>query len=301
MVGFASRAAQCVFGVLLAGSVILAWLFCIVARLLRQCFSAERQAELNKSVSGILIAMLVLMWRLVLFFCAWIRIDIEYADGPFLGASGKPAVLLMNHTSFMDSVLAVSMAPLKRSSDVRVLVANGIFKIPLLGTVMREMGLPEVPFKVTAEGSSGGDPTDLTVDKNLMHERLRAFNDHIKSGGVGAWFPEGMVNLGDPTKLQEFRAGAFSILVDCDVEIWCCATVGCSACWPFKTLVGGLPAHIRAKAFRLTASSHALLSDVEGDQRAKAIYLAGLTRKIIQDSVTDLLASPGMLEQEKQS
>lgn len=59
------------------------------------------------------------------------------------------------------------------------------------------------------------------------------------------------------------------------------------------------------KAFRLAASSHALLADIEGDERAKArvelvvfwfrhfiycqaVYLAGLTKKIIQAAVWSL-------------
>ena len=83
----------------------------------------------------------------------------ELVARPFLGDSGKPAVLLcgawwcrcvairMNHTSFLDAVpppqrlcaspgpkptvprLAVSMGPLRRCADVRVLVANYVMSL----------------------------------------------------------------------------------------------------------------------------------------------------------------------------
>ncbi len=79
-------------------------------------------------------------------------------------------------------------------------------------------------------------------------------------------------------------------------QAWPCPEV----CWPVKSMIGGLPALIRVKAFpilheesltchdkadlwiqhhlvlqafRLTRSSHSLVADVEGDERAKAIAL----------------------------
>lgn len=297
MVGFAGLFAQFAFGFLLVVSLIPAWLVCMFAKLVRLCLSPERHSALEKSVSGVLIVMMVLLWRLLFFLCAWIRLDVEYSDGSFLGMLGKPAVLVMNHTSFLDAMLAVSLAPLPRSLDVRVLVANYVFDIPLLSTVMREIGLAEVPFKGAA-----GEHSNMAVDKNLMDERLKSFNDHVTCGGVGAWFPEGLRNRGDPTVLQEFRAGAFSVPVRTDVEIWCCAAVGCNVSWPVKATVGGLPADIRVKVFRLAASSHALLTDVEGDERAKAIHLASLAKAAVQEGINELVAKDsGKSTQEKQS
>ena len=41
-------------------------------------------------------------------------------------------------------------------------------------------------------------------------------------------------------------------------------------CWPVKAAVGGFPARIRVKVFRLATSSHALLKDIKGDERDKA-------------------------------
>lgn len=285
MADFAGLLAQCAFGFLLVASLIPAWLACISARLVALCLPSERCAAFEKRVSGVLIVMLVLLWRLLFFLCPWIRVDFDDQDGSLLGAPGKPAVLVMNHTSFLDALLAVSLAPIHRCREVRVLVANYVFDIPLLGTVMRAIGLAEVPFKGAA-----GEYSNMAVDKGLMDERLKAFNDHVKCGGVGAWFPEGLRNRGDAAILQEFRAGAFSVPVNTDVEIWCFAAVGCNVCWPVKSMLGGLPAQIRVKAFRLTRSSHSLVADVEGDERAKALHMASVVKKAVQDGINELVA-----------
>ncbi|CAK9087310.1 cGMP-dependent protein kinase 2 (cGK 2) (cGK2) (cGMP-dependent protein kinase II) (cGKII) [Durusdinium trenchii] len=117
---------------------------------------------------------------------------------------------------------------------------------------------------------------------------------------VGAWFPEGLMNRGDPEILQEFRAGAFAVPVKTDVEIWCIAAVGCNVCWPVKAAVGGLPARIGLKVFRLTDSSHKLIEDLKDcDERAKALHIAGLAKSAVQEGVNELVAkgfsaNPGM-------
>ncbi|CAJ1457362.1 unnamed protein product [Effrenium voratum] len=173
---------------------------------------------------------------------------------PFLGEPGKPAV----------------------------------FDIPLLSSVMRGIGLPEVPFK-----GSAGDFGNMAVEKELMDVRLQAFCDHVKSGGVGAWFPEGLRNRGNPEVLQEFRAGAFAVPAQADVEIWCCAAVGCNVSWPLKALMGGCPARIGLKVFRLTDSSHAWLASQNlnsADERTKAVRLAGLAKDAMQEAIHELVA-----------
>lgn len=66
--------------------------------------------------------------------------------------------------------------------------------------------------------------------------------------------------------------------------------------------MGGLPADIRVKVFRLAASSHALLTDVEGDERAKAIHLASLAKAAVQEGINELVAKDsGKSTPEKQS
>eukprot|EP00971_Amphidinium_carterae_P020675 407607-Amphidinium_carterae.1 len=60
------------------------------------------------------------------------------------------------------------------------------------------MGLPEVPFKGSAE-----DTTDFRVDKSAMDERLSTFRQHVQQGGIGSWFPEGYRNRGSETRADQ--------------------------------------------------------------------------------------------------
>lgn len=270
MVAFANVFGKCLFGLGLVLSLLPAWGVTVVARVVKAGLSESRRANFQLKVSAWLIAYLVLAWR-----------------AHFLGESGRPTVLVMNHLSFLDSVLAVPMAPLHRCADVRVLVANYVFAIPLLGGVMRAIGFAEVPFKASA-----GDFSSLAVEKDAIEEKLKAFAEHVQGGGVGAWFPEGMRNRGDPLVLQEFRAGAFSVAVQTDVDIWCLAMLGTNVCWPVESLVGGIPARIGIRMWKL-GSSHALLSAEslpDSDTRTKAIRLAALVKASMQEGLEDLAA-----------
>lgn len=246
MVAFANVFGKCLFGLGLVLSLLPAWGVTVVARVVKAGLSESRRANFQLKVSAWLIAYLVLAWRALFRICTWIQLQTFCSDEHFLGESGRPTVLVMNHLSFLDSVLAVPMAPLHRCADVRVLVANYVFAIPLLGGVMRAIGLAEVPFKASA-----GDFSSLAVEKDAIEEKLKAFAEHVQGGGVGAWFPEGMRNRGDPLVLQEFRAGAFSVAVQTDVDIWCLAMLGTNVCWPVESLVGGIPARIGIRMWKL--------------------------------------------------
>lgn len=237
-----------------------------------------------------LISLVVLSWRLLFTLCVWIRIEVDgLADfRQRLGDSGRPVVLVANHLSFLDPLLIVSLASLSFAGNVRVLVANYVFNIPLLGTIMRRMGLPEVPFKASAKA------LNLEVDCDLMDDRLRAFADHVQSGGVGSWFPEGLRNRGDPHQLQMFRAGSFVIPARLDVEIWCIALVGTNLTWPTSTLLGGRPSRVGAKCFRLAESSRALLAGAPlpepAAERERAVFLAERCKEAVQAELDALVA-----------
>eukprot|EP00439_Symbiodinium_sp_Y106_P083696 s684_g24.t1 len=153
---------------------------------------------------------------------------------------------------------------------------------------LHELSHDCIAVKVRREG----DFSSLAVEKDAMEEKLKAFAEHVQGGGVGAWFPEGMRNRGDPLVLQEFRAGAFSVAVQTDVDVWCLAMLGTNVCWPVESLVGGIPARIGIRMWKL-GSSHALLaaeSLPDCDTRTKAIRLAGLVKASIQEGLEDLAA-----------
>eukprot|EP00403_Amphidinium_massartii_P012261 CAMPEP_0178432344 /NCGR_PEP_ID=MMETSP0689_2-20121128/32332_1 /TAXON_ID=160604 /ORGANISM="Amphidinium massartii, Strain CS-259" /LENGTH=326 /DNA_ID=CAMNT_0020054319 /DNA_START=9 /DNA_END=989 /DNA_ORIENTATION=- len=288
-----------VFGTLIVASLLVAWPVAVLGACLRVWVSNGWRKSFDRRVADVLIVSLVLAWRLVFTLCPWIELDIEGLREFQAGLLAQPrrsAVLLCNHTSFLESILAVSCAPIARAGDFRVLVANKIFNIPLLGRVMRTMGLAEVPFKGSAD-----DVTDFRVDRAAMDERLSAFECHVREGGIGSWFPEGSLNRSDPTQLQLFRAGAFGVPAKVDVEIWCMVQLGCSASWRLQDLMGGRPARISVKFFRFCSSSAAFLSDAQASieaecggspkDRAEAVYLANATRERMQQVLNELAST----------
>lgn len=288
MAALSDGLARFIFNVLVLASLLPAWLVAVSFSTVHWLLPDPTRARLQEKVAQTLILILVLEWRCVFALCIWIHIEIDGLQNfrQELGKSGRPSVLLMNHLSFLDTLLAVSFASLAHAGDVRVLVSNHVFKLPLLGTIMKCMGLPEVPF-------TGSDLNDLRVDSDGMEQSMAFLEEHVQRGGVAAWFPEANRNRGSPRQLQQFRAGAFKIPVKYDVEVWCVAMVGQETCWPVSSMLGGKPAHIRAKIVRLAESSHEMLaagghSDTL-DERAKALFLAGRVRSMAQQMVEELL------------
>merc|ERR1712187_826566 len=105
--------------------------------------------------------------------------------------------------------------------------------------------------------------------------------DHVAKGGMVCWYPEGILNKGNPQHPNTFRAGGFVIPVNLDVELWCFASFGVQDCWPVKAAAGGRPANIKCRLSQLCESSHACLAaasslDTTADHHARCIYLANL-------------------------
>eukprot|EP00927_Polykrikos_kofoidii_P054217 TRINITY_DN48672_c0_g1_i1.p1 TRINITY_DN48672_c0_g1~~TRINITY_DN48672_c0_g1_i1.p1 ORF type:complete len:311 (+),score=37.75 TRINITY_DN48672_c0_g1_i1:67-999(+) len=242
-------------------------------------------------LSRAVILLTCLVWRLTLALACWIR---WRTDGvrqfrSELGSSGRPCILLANHVSFLDTILAVSLVPLAHVSRVRMMAADRILSMPILGTIAKAMGHIRTPPK---------ELLDNAEYLKQVEESLRELDKHIVAGGIAAWYPEGRMNLVDPLKVQAFRAGGLAVAVRHDVEIWCIASVGNSICWPRTSALGGRPCKIRSRTFRLCESSHLFLRDAPSSpsgiaadaDRAKALYLAQAAQKAVQEAVDELAA-----------
>eukprot|EP00933_Yihiella_yeosuensis_P061994 TRINITY_DN64897_c0_g1_i1.p1 TRINITY_DN64897_c0_g1~~TRINITY_DN64897_c0_g1_i1.p1 ORF type:complete len:315 (+),score=35.88 TRINITY_DN64897_c0_g1_i1:55-999(+) len=196
----------------------------------------------------------------------------------------RPIVVVANHTSFLDVMLALELTPLSEVGRSKMFVSGHLLKMPFLGSIVEAMDHLAVPFIKGAQG--------FELDKELMAERMEILREHVADGGVAAWFPEGKLNDVDPHEVQQFRAGGFSIPSDVDCEIWCIAFVGNSLCWPRTAMVGGSPAKLGIEFFRLCESSSELLAKaghkVEED-RSRSLHLANLAQNAIQEAVTDLV------------
>lgn len=232
-----------------------------------------------------------LAWRMLFLLCCWVRIRVDglYALRSGLGATGRPAIIIANHSSFMDTILLVTFMPVSKIVDMKMMVSSHLLKMPVLGTIVAAMGHKAVPFK------SGGPSGTFEVDKELMAVRQKELQDHVAAGGLAGWFPEGTINKGDIREVKTFRAGGFTLAVHVDVEIWCVAFQGNTACWPATAAVGGRPAKIGVKIFKLCDSSHSLIlnSNIDlSDDRAASLQLANCAHGKVQ-LLVDQLAKEG--------
>mmetsp|Transcript_89774 Transcript_89774/g.253166 ORF Transcript_89774/g.253166 Transcript_89774/m.253166 type:complete len:296 (-) Transcript_89774:201-1088(-) len=277
-----------VFNILMLSLLAPVWICAAVGLCCSSCTS--KNSACRRCLASFVIRATCLAWRLLLCLCCWIRVHVEGLDEfrSQLGASGRPVVIALNHTSFLDTILAVSLTPLDRVGSVKMMVGNHILNMPFLGQIVRAMGHLSVPFKQS--GATGS----FEVDKELMAESLRDLERHANDGGIVAWYPEGTINKQDPRTVGMFRAGGFVIPVNLDSEIWCIASVGNQDCWPPKAAVGGRPAKIHIRIFELCESSHCCLDAVNrpnelSNAKARQVYLANHAHRKVQEAIDEMV------------
>lgn len=204
-----------------------------------------------------------------------------------MGATGRPVIIVSNHNSFLDTILLVGFVSLKKVAKVKMFVSAHLLKIPALGTIVLGMGHLVVPFKASGSADS------MELDKDLMALHQQELEDHVRAGGIGAWFPEGRMNPGEGREVLGFRAGGFVLAARVDAEVWCVASVGNNDCWPRTGAAGGYPARIGVRFVKLCDSTRSLLVDCgygSCDEREQSIFLANSAHSKVQESVSDLFS-----------
>lgn len=175
---------------------------------------------------------------------------------------GRPVFLLGNHTSFLDTVLTVAKAPLTLIYYSRTYVKEGLLDMPILGVVIRSMGLFTVNFKGVKDG-------DFSVDKEKMAAMQVRVDEHIERGGVLCFFPEGQVNS-KPEKVLPFRYGGIKVALKNDAKLYQYITVGCPGVWGKREAVGGWPGTVLYGLKPLAPDGTvALLADLRKRQTAE--------------------------------
>lgn len=117
--------------------------------------------------------------------------EIEVHGTAAMPESGPVMLLANHHNGMVDPMLVVGCSP----RPVRFLARSGLFKIPLLGFLMREMHVIEVFRR---------DDPGYVKDKNSAV--YDAVGQALAEGGVVGIFPEGRTHA-NPW-LEEFRHGA---------------------------------------------------------------------------------------------
>jgi len=267
---------------------------CFLLAKLSICLHCGRNPRPRSCLRRLIVQMTSFQWRLALWLVCWIRIQRQGFKEAARAVSGssRPAVIIANHLSMMDAIMLLSAAPPSLAPRVKVFASGRLLKIPIVGTLVRSMGHLFVPF-TTSSAEAG-----MQVDKDKMQVVQQALEDHVRAGGVAAWFPEGALNKGDPAEPAQFRAGGFVLPARVDVEIWGIAFLGTGDCWPPTENFGGRPSRVWASCFKIHSSSHDVLSGEMGgpgleDERAASLYLAEFCHAQIRSEVRQLRAEKG--------
>ena len=162
-----------------------------------------------------------------------IRIDTSKCDWAVVP---EPSAMIINHTSFFDAFVFIGSAPPSYLYNCRTLMKSTLRSIPIFGKVFDRIGHFPVYFKSSADG-------DFSVDKEKQAAVAVRLNEHLKSNGRIALFPEGAVNR-EPTALKPFRFGTFATIFEHQLPVYYFIAVGNNSAWPATAAVGGYPADI---------------------------------------------------------
>jgi len=251
----------------------------------------EKRADAKKRLARLAIVVSSVVWRLALKLCPWIQLDTEGLETyqAELRSSGRPVLLIANHSSFFDIILQVVLLPMAEASRIKMTVSDHVGKMPMVGQIVMAMDHPQIPFK-------SQKANEFEVDREGSNKAMERMAQHVKEGGNLGWFPEGTINREDFHTLKMFRAGGFQHAVTIDMEIWCCVTVGNPLCWHPKKPVGGRPCRIGIKIFKLCDSTFALCADVAGEactpelDKAKREFIANHAHEKMQEALNNLVA-----------
>ena len=236
MAGCAGALGQAWFGLLLTLALLVAALLCKAMMLAQLCTSLRDCTRERWAI-----AITQAAFRFVLLGCPWVRVQAEgEAHWGRLGASDeRPVFLLANHTSFLDTVLAVAKIPRHIAIRTRMYTSQHLLGLPLLGTCIKAMGHFPVPYVHSEEGK-------FAVDAEAMQQTEASVDAHLAAGGdaILSFFPEGQLNK-RPAQLLPFRYGGIRRALEHDARIWHLTTCGCEVVWPRWAAVGGIPGTVR--------------------------------------------------------
>jgi 1-acyl-sn-glycerol-3-phosphate acyltransferase len=144
-------------------------------------------------------------WPFYLFCCLWIRLrtqGLEQID------NSRGGLLLINHQSFLDPLLAAVM--LRR--PVCYLARDNLFRIPVIGSILRKTHVIAIS-RESARGSS-----------------IRVAIDQLEAGYLVGIFPEGTRSASDD--VGRFRPGFVAIARRTSQPIYPVGIAGCHRILP---------------------------------------------------------------------
>lgn len=230
------------FVLTLVSDITLAWaLLKVINALPHFVINEERKKEISSLIS-------CMLFKLTFFLNPQIRIK-SLCDWSMLDKANGPTVLLLNHTSPLDSLFFAAMCPLKHASKFRTLAKSDLFNLPLFGEILKYCGHFPVYFQNAGVGS-------FSVDKEKQNKVIVDISKHLSNGGGIAFFPEGQLNRFDATKLQAFRLGLFKVFLEHRAELKMFAFLhsGVQKIWHPEAKIGGDSSQVKCNLFPLRFS-----------------------------------------------
>lgn len=175
-------------------------------------------------------------YYLILTLNPQLRVHISPTTRKLWNSLPHHSCVLVNHTSFFDSILFVGLAPYRYIFNTRTLLKASLLDLPIFGTVFRRVGHFPVYFRSQGE-------SEFAVDKDKQEVVMRRLQSHLDQQGRIAFFPEGSLNK-TPDTLKPFRLGMFGVAKANRLPLYYFITKGNNVAWPVDGVIGGAPADI---------------------------------------------------------
>lgn len=183
------------------------------------------------------------LWPWAFAWCPWIsvHVDNKHMWSRVAAQSARPTILISNHTSFMDSILLICQVPLRVAALHVVMMKASLLKIPIFGSVL--VSEDHIPVHFSKRGNDDKGKFELAAEtRKAMLDKM---DDTMVKRQLLCVYPEGTINRGDASKLQQFRAGTFNLAIRHDAAVWGWVAAGNSDAWSATAPVGGQPADIQ--------------------------------------------------------
>ncbi|CAE7353184.1 HET-E1 [Symbiodinium natans] len=190
-------------------------------------------------------------WKMALFFCPWISIshdDETEAEWRGMqqkmeGVTDHPLMVLGNHASFLDVIVATCAMPTSVLTRCRTYMDAHLFNMPLVSTICRSVGHFPVYFISDRDGV-------FKVDKEKNEKVDQEVDKHLQAGGWLCFYPEGQCNR-EPDQLLPFRFGGMKKALEFDARMISVVCHGNTVVWPRKLQMGGFPGSIKVSCRQL--------------------------------------------------
>ncbi|RNF26535.1 acyltransferase [Trypanosoma conorhini] len=175
------------------------------------------------------------------------------------------------HTSFFDTLLFLWLCPLSFLANCKAFAKKALWKMPLMGGVIRACGHFPVHFNSQDENS-------FAVDREKQALVMAEVETFLDQGGVICFFPEGVLNR-TPETLKDFRIGTFSMLTKRHMPIHYMVYSGSQEVWdPTMKGLPGFPADV-----------HFFIGKYEYDRDASGAEVAKGLREAMQKQLDRML------------